>query len=341
MQLELSFPDFKHTYAEFFAGCGGLSLGFEMAGLKCISALEFNPQAANTFYHNLCYAGWTHVWIDPEDEKTIKAVNKWDRETSNYLFPNGVSDNWLKSKEPTPCLNLFVMDILKLEPEVWMELCGVRPGDVRIFSGGPPCQGFSTSNTNRNMLDERNQLPLRFIYYCKVCKPEIVMMENVPGIVSLGKKKGEKEGPFIHWIRDAFNEAGYDMEYKILNAADYGVPQNRKRVIFIAIRKGFDPGFKWPEASHGERLEPFVSVRECIGSMPPIEAGSSYDGEPYFIKKEKGHVLCFNCHSYVKDTRSNCQICGYSTTDAITGGILKAPNMGITMVFEKENADIG
>ncbi len=332
MQLEIPLPDFKFTYAEFFAGCGGLSLGFENAGLKCISALERDVAAASTFYHNLCYAGWTHVWVDPNDERTIKYVSKWKRETSNFLFPNGVEDNWLISDQPTPCLNLFVMDIMKLEPEDWMKLCKVRPNDVRIFAGGPPCQGFSPANSNRNLLDERNQLPLRFIYYCKVCKPDIVFMENVPGIISLGKKKGEKEGPFIPWIRNAFEDAGYKMHYEILNAKDFGVPQSRRRVIFIAIRKESKFEYHFPQTTHGPGKEPYVTVRECIMSLPPIQSGTAYDGEPYLIKKVDGHVICCNCHNYVIETRSNCQICGHSTSNSIKGGIFKAPRLGITLI---------
>ena len=332
LTMELPFPDFKYTYADFFAGCGGLSLGFEHAGLKCISALERDAAAAHTFYTNLCLEGWTHVWVDPEDEKTIKNMSKWSRETSNVLFPDGVDDDWLTSDKPSPCLNLFVMDIMKLDPEHWMELCRVRPGDVRIFAGGPPCQGFSMANSNRSIGDERNQLPLRFIHYCKVCKPDIVFMENVPGIISMGKMKGEKEGPFIHWIRNAFEDAGYDMHYEILNAADFGVPQNRRRVIFIAIRKEISFNYNFPEPTHGKGKEDYVTVREAICSLPPMQSGESYEGKPYYIKPEEGHVLCRSCHNYVKETWHNCQICGQSTVNAIKGGIFKAPELGITMI---------
>ncbi len=108
--MQINFPDFKNTYAEFFAGCGGLSLGFEQAGLKCVSALERDVAAAHTFYQNLCYGGWSHVWVDPTDDKLIKNVSKWGKETSNFLFPDGVDDDWLTSPKPTPCLNLFVSE---------------------------------------------------------------------------------------------------------------------------------------------------------------------------------------------------------------------------------------
>ena len=317
------------------------SLGFELAGLKCISALERDPAAAYTYYHNLCYEGWTHVWIDPEDDKLKGQLSKWDRRTSNFLFPDGIDDDWLTSNSPTPCLNLFVMDIMKLEPEDWMKLCGVRPNDIWIFSGGPPCQGFSSANSNRNLLDERNQLPLRFIYYCKVCKPDIVFMENVPGIISLGKKKGEKEGPFIPWIRNAFEEAGYEMQYEVLNAKDFGIPQSRRRVIFIGVRKESKIIYHFPETTHGPEKEDYVTVREAIMNLPPLPSGATYDGEPYYIKPIEGHVLCCGCHRYVKETRQNCQICGNSTSDAIKGGIFKAPKLGIKLLdIDRQDIDI-
>ena len=333
--IPILFPNFSHTYAEFFAGAGGLSLGFKQAGLKCISALERDVSAAHTFYYNLCYEGWTHVWVDPEDTKTISNIKKWDRKTNNFLFPEPPQDDWLDSEKPQPCLNLFVMDIMKLEPEDWMKLCGVRPNDVRIFAGGPPCQGFSMSNRNRNLFDERNQLPLRFIYYCKVCKPDFVFMENVPGIISIGKKKGEKEGPFIQWLRDAFQDAGYEMEYQeyqVLNAADFGVPQNRRRVIFIGIRKESRIKYKFPDTTHGNGKLPYVTVREAICSLPPVGDGQIYEGGPFVIKKVKGHKICRRCFNYVIETREQCQMCGESTIDAINGSIFRHPELGTSML---------
>ncbi len=94
---------------------------------------------------------------------------------------------------------------------------------------------MSVMNTvDREIGNVKNQLPLRFIYFVKVCQPKYAIIENVPGILTLGREKGEKESPFVKWIRDAFNEAGYNMDYKVHNAADYGVPQNRRRLVLLA-----------------------------------------------------------------------------------------------------------
>lgn len=318
-QLEINFPDTTYTFADFFAGCGGFSLGLIQAGLKCVSALEFNSDAAWTYWTNLCYKGWSHLWLHPEDEVNLKKVKKWGQaETRNVLWPQGTTDEWLKVNEPMPCLNLFLMDITKLEPEEWMEMIGVRPGDIKIFVGGPPCQGFSTSG-RREVGDERNKLALRMIYYAKICKPDFVLIENVPGLLTLGKKKGDKESPFVTWIKEAFDDAGYDVNYEVHNAADYGVPQNRKRVLFFAVRRG--SSFTGRLIDFDQKVEEYITVREAIGDMPPIQAGQSYSGEAYGYDAIDGHVICRNCLKYNKEHRDKCHNCKKNLRNPILGGV--------------------
>lgn len=315
MQAEITFPDTSKTFADFFAGCGGFSLGLIQAGLKCVSALEFNDDAAWTYWHNLCYKGWSHLWMDPEDTKLINRVRKrWkEAETTNHLWQNGIPDNWLSVDEPMPCSNLFLMDITKLEPEEWMQLIGVRVGDIKIFVGGPPCQGFSTSG-KRDVLDARNKLALRFIYYAKICKPEIVLIENVPGLLSLGRQKGEKESPFVIWIREAFEDAGYDMHYEVHNAADYGVPQNRKRVLFFAVRRDSNID----KVLVLDKVEIKMNVMEAIGHLPPIQAGETWSGGTYTLKAKEGYHICSNCFQYNQKIRKICHQCKEELTGSIT-----------------------
>jgi site-specific DNA-cytosine methylase len=305
MQSELNFPDTRYTFADFFAGCGGFSLGLIQAGMKCVSALEFNDDAAWTYWYNLCYKGWSHLWIDPENQKLIDKVKKrWkDGKTTNHLFQKGVPDNWLTVDEPMPCSNLFLMDITKLEPEDWMEIIGVRVGDIKVFIGGPPCQGFSTCG-KREIGDERNKLALRMIYYAKICKPDYVLIENVPGLLTLGRKKGEKESPFVHWIREAFDDAGYDMSYKVHNAADYGVPQKRKRVLFFAVKRGVEN-----KPLLLDKVEMQTTVLEAIGHLPPIQAGETWKGGTYTLEEREGYLICPNCLRFNQQTRTNCHNC--------------------------------
>ena len=343
-ELSIQFPKLDYTFADFFCGCGGFSLGFIQAGLKCISAMDISPEALATYWYNLCYKTWSHLWVDQNNTKAINAIRKWSNngETQNFLFPKGVPDNWLEVPEPMPCLNLFCYSILDMEPEEWMEYCGVRPGDIKIFIGGPPCQGFSMANEKRSVYDERNQLPLRYLYYAKVAKPDYVLVENVPGLLSLGKKKGEKEGPFVRWIREAFDDAGYDMEYAVHNAADYGVPQNRHRVIFLGIRKGV---FKWslPEGQYGEGPGkiPYQTVMEAIGHLPPIRAGEQWGKDvlhPYGLNKMDGYVICPRCLQYNREKRAACVHCGFPLDHPINGGVVRVPGFG-TLVDTKKPVD--
>ena len=345
-QSAILFPEMELTFADFFCGCGGLSLGFINVGLKCISAMDIAPDALWTYWYNLCYKGWSHFFVDPENPN-IKKIQKnklWNNgKTSNSLFEKGIPNNWLSPtiKEPMPCLNLFMYSIMDLEPEDWMQMCDIRPGDISIFVGGPPCQGFSTSNNNRNILDERNQLPMRFIYYCKVCKPRFVMMENVPGILTLGKKKEEKEGPFPIWLREKFDDAGYNMEYCVLNAADYGVPQKRKRVFFFAVRKEYEQVDLFPTATHGKHLQSYVTVREAIGHLPPIQSGEHWGKDilhPYGYNPIDGHVICPNCLHYNLESRIGCNNCRQKLSNPIRGGVLYMPGLGM-MLGTKNHID--
>jgi len=343
-QCSIPFPKMELTFADFFCGCGGFSLGFIQAGLKCISAMDIAHDALHTYWYNLCYKGWSHLWVDPQNPnlKNLKKDNFWnDGKTNNTLFSKGIPDNWLSPavKEPMPCLNLFMYSIMDIEPEQWMEICKVRSGDISIFIGGPPCQGFSTANSFRNVLDERNQLPIRFIHYCKICRPKLVLMENVPGILTLGKQKGDKEGPFPIWLREKFNDAGYELEYQTLNAADFGVPQKRRRVFFFAVRKDVKFTNLFPAATHGKYLQTYINVTETIGHLPPINSGEHWgeDGrfQVYGYNPIDKHVICPVCLQYNLENRLNCHNCGYELTDPIKGGILHFPKIGTMIGTQK------
>ena len=113
--------------------------------------------------------------------------------------------------------------------QILYDLVGDKNVDVVV--GGFPCQGFSMSG-KRLVDDPRNQLFREFVEVVKVSKPKIVVGENVEGILSMDN------GEVVKQIIEEFSNLGYKMEYKVPNAADYGVPQLRKRVIFIGNRIG-------------------------------------------------------------------------------------------------------
>lgn len=146
-----------------------------------------------------------------------------------------------------------------------------------VITAGVPCQGFSLANRKRHADDKRNFLFKEFIRIAKDLKPTAVVLENVSGLVSTGA------GEFKAAISEAIAELGYEVHFAMLNAADYGVPQRRKRVFFIGVPKGTQ--WLFPAPTHGVgRQQPYVTVRDAIlGDLPSLSAGASahaYSGPP-------------------------------------------------------------
>lgn len=114
--------------------------------------------------------------------------------------------------------------------------------DCDIVFGSPPCQGFSTAG-KRNPDDPRSKLVFEFIRVVRDKQPKLFILENVPGLCSMGgyetkEDKVKHEGRLLKIILQGFRDAGYKVKWNILNAVDYGVPQNRKRIFIIGIRPG-------------------------------------------------------------------------------------------------------
>ena len=178
------------TVISTFAGCGGSSLGYHMAGFRELLAVEWEQNAADTFRLN---------------------------------FPH---------------VPLYHGDIAKLSVEECLRLAGVAPGELDVFDGSPPCQGFSTSG-KREIGDGRNQLFREFVRLLSGLRPRAFVMENVSGMV-----KGDFKVIFAEILR-TLKACGYRVKVRLLNAMFYGVPQSRERMIFVGVRE--DIGV---EASH-------------------------------------------------------------------------------------------
>lgn len=110
-------------------------------------------------------------------------------------------------------------------------------GKIDVIIGGPPCQGFSMAG-KRNPKDKRNQLYKEFLRFVKIINPNIVVMENVKGILSMNDKDNEK---IINKIINEFIKNNYFVCYKLLNSSDYGIAQNRERVVIIAKKLNLFP----------------------------------------------------------------------------------------------------
>ena len=145
--------------------------------------------------------------------------------------------------------------------------------EIDVIIGGPPCQGFSIA-AKRLIDDERNKLYKSFVEFVSYFKPKAFIMENVPNIISMGKGVVKDE-----ILRD-FGELGYLVNYKILLASDYGVPQNRRRAYFVGVKNGDYFDFPLPTTQNMVTCEQAISdlPEESVGdgAMYPSETKSEY-----------------------------------------------------------------
>lgn len=158
-----------------------------------------------------------------------------------------------------PDITVWEGDIRRLDPTEMREVLGLRRGDLDLLAGCPPCQGFSTMRTlngGRRVLDRRNALVAEMARYTEEFLPRAVMMENVPGLA--GDRRSGR-------LRSFLRKLGYRVTDDVLNTADYGVPQRRRRYVLVALRDGV------PRLAKPERCE--RTVRDFIGSLPPAGRG--------------------------------------------------------------------
>lgn len=150
----------------------------------------------------------------------------------------------------------------------------VQKEDITGVVGGPPCQGFSNANRNRNEDDERNQLVFHFARLVSELEPEFFVMENVPGILTIA------DGSVPEQIIDEFASYGYSVAFKKLNTAEYGVPQKRERVIFIGVKQslGVNPLTLFPDKTHAKT--DYQTVQDALEGLPRLEAGEEDETIP-------------------------------------------------------------
>ena len=208
------------TVISTFAGCGGSSLGYSMAGFKELLAIEWDDNAVETFRMN---------------------------------FPD---------------VPVYHGDIAKISTEQVLEMTGLQAGQLDVFDGSPPCQGFSTAG-KRIMEDSRNQLFREYIRLLRGLRPKVLVMENVSGMV-----KGKMKLIFAEILRE-LKASGYKVSARLLNAMYFNVPQSRQRMIFIGVRE--DLGI---EPSHPEA--------ENIPIGVPIEVNAN---EKYLTDKETKQAI--------------------------------------------------
>jgi DNA (cytosine-5)-methyltransferase 1 len=202
---------------DLFAGCGGISLGFDAAGFKSIAAVEFDKDAARShalnFFKEL-----------PPDKFELHAASK---------------------------------DITKIEPEDLLETLGYKgpaESQVDVIVGGPPCQAFArvgraklrevADHPEAFLQDARGNLYLRYLHYVNKLKPIALLMENVPDVLNYGGHNVAEE------TCEILSDMGYSCKYTLLNSVYFGVPQMRERMFLIAIAKEIAKTVEFPNPTH-------------------------------------------------------------------------------------------
>jgi DNA (cytosine-5)-methyltransferase 1 len=238
-----------YTCIEVFSAPGGLSLGFQMAGFHLLAGIDIFRDGLKTFHAN------------------------------------------------SPNATAALRDVKTLNGRELLGMAGLSKGELDVLVGGPPCQGFSTvgrvkiaslarqgvwklqNHDSRLIDDPRNLLYKEFIRLVKECQPKFFVMENVRGITSY------RNGELMKDIKTEFETIeesgtpGYKVDYKPLDAAEYGVPQHRRRVFFIGNRLGLPNPF--PETTHGPSKAKFVTVWDAIGDLPILRAGGGAEAVEY------------------------------------------------------------
>lgn len=185
--------------------------------------------------------------------------------------------NWLSSHN-IDCET--ASDIRKVEPEILIKNLGISPGELDILAGGPPCQSFSLIGKRNSLVDERGLLLFEMVRFARVFLPKVILIEQVKGLLSAPCLNKHKGGVLFNLIQE-LQKIGYQVNYKILKASDYGVPQLRERLFIVASQEKFI----FPEPTHCpiDKLEntlfnyiykPYVTVYDAIADLPaPVKKG--------------------------------------------------------------------
>ena len=238
----------KYTFIDLFAGCGGLSEGFYRQGFEALAHVEINHWACETLRARMKYYGYKNI----EDE---------------------VIEHDITSDDIIDRINSVL-----------------RGRHVDVIIGGPPCQAYSTAGRVRDgkkmASDARNYLFESYVRILDYYRPKFFVFENVTGLLN-AKVEGAPIFPrVIRALSNRYYKVISDPEILVHNTADYGVPQLRKRVILMGVRRDINIDVlqlyqdvvktHWnPETPEDERKgkKQFVNVRHALGDLPPVEPG--------------------------------------------------------------------
>ncbi len=231
----------------FFAGAGGLDIGIHDAGFDVRLSVELEEKYCETLKIN---------------NPTFNVVNA---DIMEYSKENIYKDAKLSDNE-----------------------------EIDLIFGGSPCQSFSTAGKRKAFSDDRGKAMLKFVELVEETRPKAFLLENVKGLLSAPLKhrplnergsefppleREEQRGSALEYLLNQVKD--YNVKYKVVNSAEYGVPQKRERVIFIGIRKDLNKIYEFPKVTHGSNSgKPFNTVGDILNQLSDINhTYVKYSGE--------------------------------------------------------------
>lgn len=194
------------------------------------------------------------------------------------IWANDLYEDAVKTYESNIGSHIVCRDIKEVKAE--------EIPDCDIIIGGFPCQGFSVANVKRNISDERNELYKELVRIINAKRPKFFVAENVKGLMSFYK------GEIFKMILSDFSNLGYKVTSKLLNAADFGVPQKRERVVIVGVRNDIDFEYEFPIQTHSDNGSvsgtlPWVTVGQAIANIPDPDLPNELHNHEYSKYKLK------------------------------------------------------
>lgn len=242
---------------DLFSGAGGLTEGFVRAGYNIIAHVEKEFSASLTLKTRIAY----HYLKQTNQLKIYYSYlnNEISREKLYSYIPSQLLDSVINEEINDENINDIYnkIDILRKNKE------------IDIIIGGPPCQAYSligrAASKSKMVGDSRKYLYKQYLKFLERYKPKLFVFENVRGMLS---SKDENGNNIFEKIVIEMKEIGYNIDYKILDAKDFGVPQSRKRVIIIGWKNELN--FKYPDF---ETIKNDITINQLFADLPKIKAG--------------------------------------------------------------------
>lgn len=288
-------------FLDLFAGAGGLSEGFARAGFDPVAHVEVDRAACLTLRTRTAFH-WLGSHGSPERYEDY-LHGRITRSELYRLVPRRQIDSVINAEIGEASL-----------PSIFNSIDEILDGaKLDLIIGGPPCQAYSivgrSRDSNRMKGDKRNRLYRFYAEFLRYYKPSYFVFENVVGLFSARDEMGTL---FFSDMQNLFHDAAYETEYRVLSADDYGVLQNRKRIVLVG-RRGKETGF-YPQP---EKWHPGVNVGELLMDLPPLEAGQGtvrpcplrkYEGTYLYDARIRGNGSCVTWHQARPNTEQDLEI---------------------------------